>query len=183
MTHAAHADIEAATPRRSTRDLIATVERLRPQLTAIARRHVGCMFLAEDVVQDAALRVLMGEAAEEIGTPEAYLMRMVRNLAIDRARRRGFETRLFTGEDEGLACAASCAACPDKTLEGCEALKAVERAIAGLPETARTAFTLHRIEGVPQKEIAKRLGLSPARICGLVRQAHEACDEALAATS
>ncbi len=160
-------------------DLVDAIGRLRPTLMAIARRYVNCPFLAEDVVQDAALRVLSGDAADEVGTPDAYLARMVRNLAIDRARRRGFETRLFADEEEGAACPAACAACPDKVVEGCEALKAVEAAIAALPEAARTAFTLHRIEGVPQKEIARRLGLSPARVCGLVRQGHEACGAAL----
>ncbi|WP_083255804.1 sigma-70 family RNA polymerase sigma factor [Methylobrevis pamukkalensis] len=164
-----------------SRDLLDAIDRLRPTLMAIARRYLGCPFLAEDVVQDAALRVLSGDAAEEIGTPDAYLGRMVRNLAIDRARRRGFENRLFADEEQGLSCPAACAACPDKVMEGCEALKVVEQAIAALPEAARTAFTLHRIEGVPQKEIAQRLGLSPARICGLVRQAHDACGAALAA--
>ncbi len=60
-----------------------------------ARRILDCPALAEDVVQDVMLR-LIAEPPEGIaGEPDAYVGRMVRNLALDRARRRGFERRLF----------------------------------------------------------------------------------------
>jgi RNA polymerase sigma factor (sigma-70 family) len=168
-----------AEPRHGAAQLLDALRRLRPALIAAARRQVRCPHLAEDVVQDAVLRILAGDPLDGIAAPEAYLHRMVRNLAIDRARRLSFERRLFVGEDQGLGCPASCASRPDVALEGCEALRAFHAALAGLPEQERTAFALARVEGVPQKEIAVRLGLSPARICGLVRRGEERCAQAL----
>ena len=74
----------------------------RSQLRWAALKILGNPERAEDVVQDAYLKV--SEAAEvfHIKQPVAYLFQMVRNLAIDHHRRISFELNLFEGEDNGL---------------------------------------------------------------------------------
>jgi RNA polymerase sigma factor (sigma-70 family) len=146
-----------------------------PALTAKARHIVGCSFLAEDVVQDVMLRLVSEEDTGKIDSAEAYLFRMVRNLAIDRARRLGIEKRIFTGEEAGAWCPASCTSSPEATLSGCQALRIVDTAMASLPERTRAIFQMHRLEGIPQKDIAERFGVSRALVCGLIRQAHDHC--------
>jgi len=144
-----------------------------------ARRILDCPALAEDVVQDVMLR-LIAEPPEGIaGEPDAYVGRMVRNLALDRARRRGFERRLFCPLDLAPDTADGITGTPEATTATRDALRRVEAAVAALPEPMRTAFRLHRVEGVPQIEIARRLGVSRALVCGLVRRGHQHCLAAL----
>jgi RNA polymerase sigma-70 factor (ECF subfamily) len=61
----------------------------RPDLHRYCRRLTGNVWDAEDLVQDALLRVfgLMGKMDAALGDPRAYLIRTATNLWIDRMRR------------------------------------------------------------------------------------------------
>jgi RNA polymerase sigma-70 factor (TIGR02957 family) len=75
------------------------LEELRPRAFAIAYRMLGSVAEAEDVVQEALLR-LHGvlEAGEEIEVPEAYLATVVTRLGIDRLRRAQVRRETYFGE-------------------------------------------------------------------------------------
>jgi len=75
------------------------LEELRPRAFAIAYRMLGSVAEAEDVVQEALLR-LHGvlEAGEEIEVPEAYLATIVTRLGIDRLRRAQVRRETYFGE-------------------------------------------------------------------------------------
>ena len=60
-------------------------EALRPRLFGVAYRMTGSVVDAEDVCQEAWLRWRAADRSD-VTTPEAYLVRMVTNLAIDRLR-------------------------------------------------------------------------------------------------
>ena len=62
----------------------------RPDLHRYCRRLTGNVWDAEDLVQDALLRVfgLMGKVDAALGDPRAYLIRTATHLWIDQARRR-----------------------------------------------------------------------------------------------
>jgi RNA polymerase sigma-70 factor (ECF subfamily) len=158
---------------------LAVFERHRVTYLASARRILDCPAQAEDVVQDVMLRLIADPPAAAEGILAAYVGRMVRNLALDRARRRGLERRLFTGLDDAPDPADAGAGTPEAAAASRESLRQVEAAVAELPEPVRTAFRLHRVEGVPQTEIAARLGVSRALVCGLVRRGHLHCVAAL----
>lgn len=155
------------------------VERHRERYLAGARRILGCAAQAEDVVQDVMLRLAADPPRMSAGSEGAYVGRMVRNLAIDRARRERFERRTFAPLDLTEAGLSSEAGTPETVTVSRESLRQVEAAVAELPEPARTAFRLHRFEGVPQTMIARRLGVSRALVCGLVRRGHLHCLAAL----
>lgn len=158
---------------------LAAFERHRAAYLARARRILGCPAQAEDVVQDVLLRLIADPPPAETAIQAAYVGRMVRNLALDRARRRGLERRLFTGLDAVPDAADPGTGTPEAAAASRESLRQVEAAVAELPEPVRTAFQLHRVEGVPQIEIAARLGVSRALVCGLVRRGHLHCLAAL----
>jgi len=75
------------------------LEGLRPRAFAIAYRMLGSVAEAEDVVQEALLR-LHGvlKAGEEIEVPEAYLATVVTRLGIDRLRRAQVRRETYFGE-------------------------------------------------------------------------------------
>lgn len=162
-------------------ELLGIAEQLRPRLLGVARRYLGCPFLAEDVLQDVLLRILSEQAPSDIEFGEAYLTRMVRNLAIDRARRQRFESRIFVPGDEDHWASAAGGLCPAATVQAHQALRLLEGALQELPEQITAAFRMHRVEGVAQKKVAETMGVSRALVCEFVRRGHEHCLAALAA--
>ena len=144
-----------------------------------ARRILNCPALAEDVVQDVMVRLIAEPPGGIAGVSDAYIGRMVRNLALDRVRRQRFERRLFCPLDHASDTEYGVNSTPEATAAWRESLRLVETALEALPEPVRTAFRLHRVEGVPQIEIARRLGVSRALVCGLVRRGHLQCLAAL----
>ena len=76
-----------------------SLEALRPRAFAIAYRMLGRVGDAEDVVQEALLRVHAAVAAgEEIRSPEAYTRTVVTRLAIDALRADRARRETYVGE-------------------------------------------------------------------------------------
>jgi RNA polymerase sigma-70 factor (TIGR02957 family) len=75
------------------------LDSLRPRAFAIAYRMLGSVSEAEDVVQEALLRLhRVLEAGEEIEVPEAYLATVVTRLGIDRLRSAQVRRETYVGE-------------------------------------------------------------------------------------
>ena len=63
---------------------------LRPRLHRCGARMVGSALEAEDLVQDAYVKALRVDVAQDpIANAEAWMFRVVHNLALDHLRRRG----------------------------------------------------------------------------------------------
>jgi RNA polymerase sigma factor (sigma-70 family) len=121
----------------------AVVDRFLPRVLALARRMLGDPAEAEDVAQDAMLRLWQMAPRWRPDAPiGAWLYRVAHNLAIDRIRR-----RRPTVDVEAVPDLADPAPTPAERLAAGERKAAVERAIATLPERQRTAITLvHSLE-------------------------------------
>lgn len=150
----------------------------KAHLVQTATKIVGCRCLAEDVVQDTFVKLCEAGIPDDVRAPLAYLFRMVRNMAIDCARRRALEQRHSAPEEQGCDVAASCPRA-DAMLEGREALDIVVCAMNELPERTRRAFALHRIGGVSQRDIASSMSVSPTLVNFMIRDAHKHCRERL----
>ncbi len=124
---------------------------MRPPLRAYIARRIPNGSDVDDVVQDVFLK-----AAEKIETVKSqesirgWLYRIAANTIADRYRGR----RNFEEIPEQLAA-------PEAARNHVvELARCLPPFIASLPETYRDALVLSEIEGLPQREVADRLGIS-----------------------
>lgn len=150
----------------------------RQQLCQVAARILGSRDRAEDVVQDAYLKVMEAKATFSIRQPAAYVFRIVRNLAIDHYRRSSLESDVFTVEEAGQG-VPSPAGTPETVSIGRQELGLVARALEELPERTRRVFELYRVNGHTQREIAKMFDVSPTLVNFMIRDALNHCRSAL----
>lgn len=113
----------------------------------------------DDLLQDAYCRIASLTSIDRIERPGAYLMQTIKNIRIDglrRARVVRFDEltenaqRFVEGEEIGLE------SVTDARLQ----LQLIERILETLPERCRTIFVMKRIDGLAQREIAQRLGVT-----------------------
>lgn len=125
---------------------------------------------AEDLVQELWLN-LSSAPATPVADPVGYLFRAANNLMISRYRS---SERSERRDDEWAASA------PQEDRSGEEAIAArqeIERAeqrLRALGERVLEAFVLFRVEGVPQREIAQRLGISLSAVEKDLQRAYRA---------
>lgn len=124
-----------------------------PRLQRWFRRQMRPGEDARDFVQEAFLRLANAACKVVPGQPAAYLQRIARNLIIDNARR-----LKATGDVE----ASSLTSRPEQedTLLLEDVMALYEEALQQLPERTRVIFLLHRIDDLPYRIIAERMGIS-----------------------
>lgn len=130
--------------------------RHREELLAFAERK-GNFGNAEDLVQDAFLRLLQHGDLQTIGNHRAYLFKVTSNLSADQFRRPALD--LIDDESWELEALACPEPQPDSVAESQEKYQLSMLALHDLPDIVRTCFLLHRIDGIPQAEIAKAFNL------------------------
>lgn len=138
---------------------------------------VGCRARAEDVVQEAWLRFASLPERGEITQPIGYLYRIVRNLAVDWARRLSIERR-SVGDQAVLDPAALAPSAEHEALYRDE-LRLIAQVLAELPERTRIAFEMRRLGSCTLREIADALGISVTLAHQLVRDALAQCAKRL----
>lgn len=141
-------------------DGAAALEELRPVAFGIAYRMTGSVSTAEDLVQEALLRLHRGlDAGERIASPRAYVSTVVTRLAIDemrsaRARRERYvgdwlPEPLITSEDDD----------PARQAEIADSLSmAFLTLLERLSPEQRAVFLLREVFDYPYDEIARIVG-------------------------
>lgn len=153
-------------------DLAKTFLGHRAQLCRAARKIVGTRESAEDVMQEAFLKISQRAHCGAL-QPMAFCFHVVRNLAIDHWRRQTMESAVFTEEDEGRHTAAT-QGTPEQVVIDRQALLLVGKVLDGLPARTREAFEMHRVNGLTQRDIAAQLGVSLTLVNFMIRDAHDA---------
>lgn len=128
-------------------------------LAATAARLTGHADDTRDLVQDVFARMMALEGWSTIANPRAFMVRTLRNLAVERLRRSRvvtFQQLVDADHLETLDDSPD----PQRIVEGREALSHVQAALDQLPERCRTVFVRRRIDEQSPREIAAELGVS-----------------------
>jgi RNA polymerase sigma factor (sigma-70 family) len=126
------------------------------ELSNFLRRRVGQQE-AEDIAQDAYLRLLRDGNSAELEYPRSYLFRVASNLAIDMTRKAKVRMARHV-EDVDFDSLGTDA----NGGSGNHAMEMIclQRCLANLPPMCRNVFLLNRIYGLTYPEIAVRLEIS-----------------------
>ncbi|WP_299624121.1 RNA polymerase sigma factor [uncultured Tateyamaria sp.] len=151
--------------------------RLVPRVHAQAFRLLGDASEAEDVAQEAMMR--LWRIAPEWRTGEAkvttWLYRVVANLCTDRLRKR----------PRGDVALDAVAEPPDPApsvevkMQGDARMLALRTALADLPERQRMAVVMRHFDGASNPQIADRLGISTEAVESLTARGKRALTQAL----
>ena len=151
-------------------------ERLLPRAFRHAARVLGDRAEAEDLAQEAMLRLWKAAAdwrTDGTAKPATWLHKVVGNLAIDRLRKSGRSVEL--GDDDY----ADDAPGAEAQLQEAGRMSALDAALATLPERQRQAVVLRHIEGLSNPEIAEALGIGVEAVESLTARGKRALKSAL----
>ncbi len=153
----------------------AVVERYLPQLLTVARRMLRDEAEAEDVAQEALIRLWRNAGTLELGPGgfRPWLRRVVSNLCIDRVR----SSRRLSVVEEVPELAE-----PATQVSGMVARELSDRvnqALKALPDRQRLALTLFHYEGLSQIEVGAMLGISDEAVESLLARGRRSLKAAL----
>lgn len=132
----------------------------------------------DDIVQEAYLRVLRARSQGALESPKAYLFSIARNIAFDRLRHHRIartEPLVENGTSDVLD---DCESIPE-TVSRNQELALLTEAIQSLPDRCRQIFTLRKVYGLSQREIAQKLGLSENTVSAQLTIGIHKCTEFL----
>jgi len=128
-------------------------------LRAYVRRSFPGMRDVDDVVQDSLLRIWTTRASRQIGCARAFLFKIARNRALDVLRHDRASPLVVVRKMETLAVAED-GPSPADALSTTEKVELLADAIAELPDRCREIVVLRKLQGLSQREVATRLGIS-----------------------
>lgn len=119
-------------------------------------RHTFCKHKAFDILQDAIVYFAISKSTFRDSEPHAYLNGIVNNLLVNQYRQ---EVR-YVPYDEAIAEESTTEYSPEQLYETKQKLFHLQRIIDMLPEKCRLVFWLFHVDGLKQKDIADKLGIS-----------------------
>jgi RNA polymerase sigma-70 factor (TIGR02957 family) len=156
-----------------------SIEELRPKAFAIAYRMVGSVSEAEDIVQEALLRLhRTRKSGERIESPRAYLATVVTRLAIDHLRSARARRESYVGEWLPEPLVASPDEDPARHPELADSLSlAFLVLLESLSPEQRAVFLMREVFDYPYERIAEIVGKSEAATRQLAVRARRHVDE------
>jgi RNA polymerase sigma factor (sigma-70 family) len=127
------------------------------RVKAALRRRGRTEHEAEDLLQEAWLRMARHGHVQTVVNPEAFLMRAALNLSIDAHRARSSQGEEVALDDVLLVDAAPGA---EAVLLGKERMERLAVCVGRLPERTREIFLAHRVDGRSYTDIGRELGIS-----------------------
>jgi RNA polymerase sigma-70 factor (ECF subfamily) len=154
------------------------LEELRPGAFAVAYRMLGSVSEAEDIVQEALLRLhLRIREGERIESPRAYLSTVVTRLCIDQLRSARVRRESYVGEWLPEPLVNDARSDPAGHAETADSLSlAFLVLLENLTPEQRAAFLLREVFDYPYQEIADIIGTSEDNTRQLVSRARKHVD-------
>lgn len=133
---------------------------------------------AEDIAQDAFIRLQRLNNVDAISNPKAHLYKTADNLAIDYQRRETLKSNYLLKVGTGPADEAS-EDTPLRRLKLDRQLSHLQLRLEELPKNCRKSLYLHRLQGLSYRDIAKELGVSVSSVEKYLMRALKHCKEVL----
>lgn len=148
------------------------------ELIGFLSRQLESRDQAADLCHEVYIRLLNAPPARGDGldNPRAYLFRIARNLLIDHRRRGQPDLIAIDTLEPVLVCPR---ACPETDACQQQCVHQLTGALSALPERLRQALIWHRMEGLTQREIGERLGVSERMAGRYIAQAVTRCQAGL----
>ena len=134
-----------------------------PQLRAwLRRRNLGGLEI-EDVIQETYTRLVAAESVAHVHDAKNYAFQVAGSVVIDHLRRMKV-VPISSLPDLDYLEVASEEPSPERQTIDRDELNQLAQMIAALPGRVREVFVLRRVHGLPQREVARRLGLSESTV-------------------
>jgi len=150
------------------------------QLKSWLRGNFPAVHDVDDVVQESYLRLWKARATQPVRSAKAFLFKIARHVAYDLLRRHKTSPVDPLGDLAALHVI-------DERPDAAEALARQEKldlladAVVALPTRCREIVILHKIKGLPQKEVARLLDLSERTVENQCLLALRRCEKYLRA--
>lgn len=144
-----------------------------PDLTRYAKGKLGNLSDAEDIAQEAYLRMCRAPSFVNVTHARAFLFHVATNLVTDELRRR--RTRARSDLQDAALPSESASELPEDILHWRARLDALKAAIELLPPRCREVFVLHKIGHHSHRDIASQLGISVNAVEGHVARGLAHC--------
>ncbi len=149
-----------------------------PALKGYLRRSFPAVRDVDDVVQESYVRILQTHPRQPIASARAFLYTVARRLALNLIDRQKNAATIFVGDF---------AACPvlqdgagvSERVSRQEIYDLLGEALATLPARCREISVLRKLQGLSQREVAARLGLSEKTVAEQVARGARRCEEFL----
>jgi RNA polymerase sigma factor (sigma-70 family) len=117
----------------------------------------------QDIRNDIYIRILEAAEREPPAQPKAFLFSVARNLLVDRARRNRIVAIDLLEDLDSLNVLIE-EETPERRESGRQQLQRLSLLIQRLPDRCRDVVWMRRVEDLPQKVIASRLGIAEATV-------------------
>ena len=149
-------------------------------LQRFLERMLGRKDLAEDVAQEAYLKLYRMSRPDEVNCPRALLFDVATKLAIDRLRQQRAEAAV-TGAAAEMNDVPDESPRPERRAVLDEAMQRLTRIVEELPPSLRQVFVMRYVTQMPRQEIADKLHISVGAVEQRLTRALTHCRQRLAA--
>lgn len=152
-------------------------DRHQQRVVRFCHRFVGDAHRAEELAQDVFVKLYRSASRyQQTARFQTFLFRVATNTCLNELRRPGrvaekVEAAVEDDESPGALERASAAETPDQVLEAKDVEQALQRALSGMSDRERAAFTMCRFEGMAYRDIADALEATEAAVKSLIHRA------------
>lgn len=134
-----------------------------PALRAWLRKRRLAGLEIDDVVQETYARLITLDSVDGIRNPRTYAFQAAYSVLMTHLRRSRVVSFQTVADIDQLGATAEDPS-PERMVADRDELQRLGEAIAAMPAKMRDVFTLRRVEGLSQREVAQRLGIPESTV-------------------